>query len=48
MNIFDFSFDNWYTLVLKLNWLAVILIILAIFVIVYLWNKCIKYAVINL
>ena len=45
MNIFDFSFDNWYTLVLKLNWLAVILIILAIFVIVYLWNKCIKYAV---
>lgn len=28
MNIFDFSFDNWYTLVLKLNWLAVILIIL--------------------
>ena len=45
MNIFVFSFDNWYTLVLKLNWLAVILIILAIFVIVYLWNKCIKYAV---
>ena len=45
MNIFDFSFDNWYTLVLKLNWLAVILIILAIFVIVYLWNKCIKYTV---
>ena len=45
MNIFDFSFDNWYTLVLKLNWVAVILIILAIFVIVYLWNKCIKYAV---
>ena len=45
MNIFDFSFDNWYTLVLKLNWLAVTLIILAIFVIVYLWNKCIKYAV---
>ena len=44
MNIFEFSFDNWYTLVLKLNWFDVTFIILAIFVIVYLWNKCIKYA----
>lgn len=45
MNIVDFSFDNWYTLVLKLNWIAVILIILVLFAIGYFWNKCIKYNV---
>lgn len=45
MNIFEFSFDNWYTLVLTLNWLSIILIILAIFVGVFLWNKCIKHTV---
>lgn len=45
MNIFDFSLDNWYTLVLKLNWLAVILIIIVISGIAYLWDKCIKYAI---
>lgn len=45
MNIFNCVFENWYTLVLKLNWVAIILIILAIFGIAYLWDKCIKYAV---
>ena len=45
MNILDFTFDNWYTLVLKLNWLAVIIIIVLVFAMVSLWDKCIKYTV---
>ena len=43
MNILDFTFDNWYTLVLKLNWLAVVIIIVMIFAMACLWDKCIKY-----
>ena len=45
MNILDFTFDNWYTLVLKLNWLAVVIIIVMIFAMACLWDKCIKYTV---
>lgn len=44
MNIFDFSFDNWYTVVLTLNWLSVVLLILAIFIGISLWNKRFRYA----
>lgn len=40
MNIFNFSFDNWYTLTLELNWLVVIIMILVVFLIVSFWNKC--------
>lgn len=45
MNILDFTFDNWYTLFLKLNWLAIVVIIVMIFTMVSLWDKCAKYTV---
>ena len=43
MEILDLNFENWYTLVLKLNWLSIIIVIVGVAAIVYLWNICLKY-----
>lgn len=43
MEILDLNFENWYTLVLKVNWLSIIIVIVGVIAIVYLWNICLKY-----
>ena len=43
MEILDLNFENWYTLVLKVNWLSIIIVIAGVVAIVYLWNICLKY-----
>lgn len=43
MEILDLNFENWYTLVFKLNWLSIIIVIVGVAAIVYLWNICLKY-----
>ncbi len=43
MEILDLNFENWYTLVLKVNWLSIIIVIVGVVAIVYLWNICPKY-----
>ena len=43
MNVFDLEFENWNTLVLKFNWIAVVIILILLWEIVFLINKCMKY-----
>ncbi len=43
MEILDLNFENWYTLVLKVNWLSIIIVIVGVAAMVYLWNRCLKY-----
>lgn len=43
MEILDLNFENWYTLVLKVNWLSIISVIVGVVAIAYLWNRCLKY-----
>ncbi len=44
MEIFDLNFENWYTFNVKMNWLAIALIIAAVWLVSYIWKKIMKYA----
>ena len=43
MEIFDFSFENWYTLDIKLNWLSAAIVIVGICLFSFIWRKVRKY-----
>ncbi len=43
MDIFNFYFENWYTIILKFNWISVTVIIAGVFCIAFLWSIVLKY-----
>lgn len=43
MNIFDLEFENWNILVLKFNWIVVVIMLILLWGIVFLIKKCMKY-----
>lgn len=45
MEIFDFKFDNWYTLNLQFNWILVVGAIIIGFVVSWLWKRFINFSI---
>lgn len=46
-NIFDFSFKNWHTLNLTINWMVIIVIIIISFAVSIFWKKLMKFSINN-